>query len=59
MVPKRPPWWGRLLLEVDRKPVKDVKEFASIVDKKKSGEKILLRLQSSQGGYKIVLFSIP
>ncbi len=50
---------GDVILEVDRKPVKDIKEFAGIVADKKAGDKILFRSKSPQGGYKIILFTIP
>lgn len=50
---------GDVILEVDRKPVKEIKELTAIIQDKKPGDKILFRLRSSQSGYKIILFTVP
>jgi serine protease Do len=50
---------GDVILEVDKKPVKDIKDITAIIADKKAGDKILFRAKSPQGGYKIILFTVP
>jgi len=48
-----------IILEIDRKPAKDLKEIIKSFSAKKSGEKILFRTLSQQGAYKIISFPVP
>ena len=48
-----------IFLEVDRKPVKDIKEFAKIVNAKKPGETVQFRTKSNRGTYNIILLTVP
>ncbi len=48
-----------ILLEVDKKPVTSVQNFNEIVKDKKEKDKILMRARMANGGYKIILFTVP
>jgi serine protease Do len=50
---------GDIIVEADRKPVKDIAEFKSIIDTKKSGDALMIRVKGSDGNYRFVALSIP
>jgi serine protease Do len=50
---------GDVILEIDKKPVTSIQSFSDIVKDKKEKDKVLIRARMANGGYKIVLFTIP
>jgi len=50
---------GDIIVEADRKPVKDITEFKSIVDGKKAGDALMIRVKGPDGNFRFVALSIP
>ncbi len=50
---------GDIIVEVDRNPVKDISEFRSIIDGKKAGEALMIRVKGPDGNFRFVALSIP
>ncbi len=50
---------GDIIIEADRKPVKNMADFRSIIDSKKPGDALMLRVKGSDNSYRFVALSIP
>jgi serine protease Do len=50
---------GDIIVEVDRKPVKNITDFTSVVDGKNAGDALMIRVKGSDGTFRFVALSIP
>lgn len=50
---------GDIIVEADRKPVKSISDFKSIVESKKSGDALMMRVKGTDGTFRFVALSIP
>lgn len=50
---------GDIIIEADRKSVKDIADFKSIIDGKKAGDALMIRVKGQDGNYRFVALSIP
>ena len=50
---------GDIIVEADRKPVKNIDDFKSIIESKKPGDALMIRVKGTNGNYRFVALSIP
>jgi serine protease Do len=50
---------GDIIVEADRKAVKNIDDFKSIIESKKPGDALMIRVKGTNGNYRFVALSIP